>query len=101
MSSETMSFTVPETLRLALSAIPETGYYDSTSEFLRDAVRQLLEERQDVRTAIACALYKQGKVSVGRAAEIAQLTVEEMHNLLAERAGTKVQHAFAKLERKL
>ncbi len=83
--SETLSFTVPPTLRLELAAIPETGYYDSTSEFLRDAMRTLLAARKDLRIAIAMVLYKQGKISLGKAVEIAQVNYEEMKKLLAEK----------------
>lgn len=83
--SETLSFTVPPTLRLELAAIPETGYYDSTSEFLRDAMRTLLATRKDLRLAIASILYKQGKISLGKAVEIAQVNYEEMKKLLAEK----------------
>ena len=83
--SETLSFTVPPTLRMELAAIPETGYYDSTSEFLRDAMRTLLTVRKDLRIAIASVLYTQGKISLGKAVEIAQVDYEEMKKILTER----------------
>lgn len=84
-ASETLSFTVPEVLRLELGAIPKTGYYDSTSEFLRDAMRTLLAARKDLRISIATVLYKENKVSLGKAVEIADVSYEEMKKLLAER----------------
>jgi len=83
--SETLSITVPETLRLELGAIPKTGYYDSTSEFLRDAMRTLLAARRDLRIAIACTLYKEGKISLGKAVEIADVNYEEMKRMLVEK----------------
>lgn len=84
-TSETISFTAPPTLRMELSAIPETGYYDSTSEFLRDAMRTLLSTRKDLRIAIASVLYKTGKISLGKAVEIADVDYEEMKKILVER----------------
>ena len=83
--SETLSFTVPELLRLELGAIPETGYYDSTSEFLRDAMRTILAARKDLRIAIASVLYKEDKISLGRAVEIADVSYEEMKKILTEK----------------
>ncbi|MEK6984506.1 MAG: UPF0175 family protein [Nanoarchaeota archaeon] len=88
--SETMSFTVPKTLRLELGAIPETGYYDSVSEFLRDAMRTILAARKDLRIAVATVLYKQGKISLGKAVEIADINYEDMKKILVEK-GIKVR----------
>lgn len=85
LKSETLSFTLPKTLRLELSAIIETGYYDSVSEFLRDAMRTILIDRKDLRIAIASVLYKKGKISLGKAAEIANVNYEEMKNILFEK----------------
>ena len=83
--SETLSITVPAMLRLELSAIPETGYYDSTSEFLRDAMRTLLAARKDLRIAIATVLYKENKISLGKAVEIADTDYETMKEILAKK----------------
>ena len=88
--SETLSFTVPKTLRLELGAIPETGYYDSVSEFLRDAMRTILSARKDLRIAIATVLYKEGRVSLGKAVEIADVNYEEMKKILVEK-GIKIK----------
>ncbi len=84
-TSETLSFTVPPTLRLELSAIPHTGYYDSTSEFLRDAMRNMLATRRDLRIAIASVLYQEGKISLGKAAEVADVNCEEIKRILIEK----------------
>ena len=83
--SQTLSFTVPEMLRLELSVIAKTGYYDSTSEFLRDAMRTFLNNRKDLRIAIAAALYQDGKISLGKATEISEVSYEEMKELLVKR----------------
>ena len=76
---------MPEMLRMELAVMPRTGYYDSTSEFLRDAMRTILAERKDLRIAIACVLYKDGKVSLGKAVEIADVSYEEMKKILFEK----------------
>ncbi|MBS3123829.1 UPF0175 family protein [Candidatus Woesearchaeota archaeon] len=83
--SETLSFTVPEMLRMELGAIPETGYYDSTSEFLRDAMRTILASRKDLRIAIASVLYKNGKISFGKAVEMVGVNYEEMKKIFIDK----------------
>ncbi len=83
--SETLSFTVPEMLRLELGAIPKTGYYDSTSEFLRDAMRTLLTARKDLRIALASVLYTEGKISLGKAVEVADVNYEEMKKIFVDK----------------
>lgn len=94
--SEAVCLTVPETLKLELNAIPETGYYDSTSEFFRDAVRSILAARKDLRIAIATTLYKKGKISLGKAAEIADVNYDEIKKILYDsgikrRSGTETK----------
>jgi len=84
-NSTTLSFTVPSELKLKLDAVTHTGYYDSLSEFLRDAIRNLLNQNKDIRIAIAFQLYKTKKISLSKAAEIINESLEETEKLLKER----------------
>ena len=84
-NSTTLSFTVPKELKLKLDAITSIGYYDSLSEFLRDAIRHLLDNRKDLRIALAFELYKKESISLGKAAEIIGSSVEETKELFKER----------------
>lgn len=79
------SFTLPPLMKEEIEAIPKTGLYSSVSEFLRDAIRAYFSVRRDVRTAVALELYKEGKISSGRAAEIADVPYDEMRRTLMER----------------
>lgn len=83
--SNTLSFTVPDELKLKLDAITKIGYYDSLSEFLRDAIRTILEKNKDLRIALSYELHKQKKISLGKAAEIMQLSIKEVKDLFKER----------------
>lgn len=65
-----------------LAAVTETGLYKSEEAFLRDAVNTFLAARPDVREAVACRLYEKGFFSLGRAAEWAGLSIEEMKESL-------------------
>ena len=83
--SNTLSFTVPSELKLYLEAIGHTGYYDSLSEFLRDAIRHMLQERKDLRIAMVYTLYKDKKITLGKAAELLGTNPQEAKELLQER----------------
>jgi hypothetical protein len=65
MKSKKVSFIVSPGLEMWLKAIPDTVYYRDISEFLTDAVKTLMDERRDLRTAITCTLYEKGK-SLGK-----------------------------------
>jgi predicted HTH domain antitoxin len=43
-----------------------------------------MDARRDLRVAIACALYKNGKISLGRAMEIAGVNIERIKEILVE-----------------
>ena len=79
----TITMEFPEQLIEELEVIPKTGYYTSTSEFLKDAIKTILSARKDLRVSIAVELYKKG-YSVGRAAEIADVNYEEMKRILVK-----------------
>jgi len=83
--SNVLSFTVPHDIKLKLEAVTKIGYYDSLSEFLRDAIRNQLNKNQDIRIAIAYELHKSKKISLGRAAEIMGTTIQEANHLFKER----------------
>jgi predicted HTH domain antitoxin len=95
--AKTISFTAPDLLRMEIEASSDTGYYDNKSEFLRDATRTLLAARKDLRISIASELYKKGKISLGRAVEIADVNYEEMKKLLVER-GIKITRGSRTVE---
>jgi predicted HTH domain antitoxin len=56
-----------------------------TKEALKDAFRTLLRVNPDLRTVAAVELYKEGEVSLGKAAEIAGVTTIEFKGILADR----------------
>ncbi|MDP4012337.1 MAG: UPF0175 family protein [Candidatus Nanoarchaeia archaeon] len=85
MSSTTISFTVPKEIKLKLDAVTHIGYYDSVSEFLRDAIRTILQDRKDLRIAIAYELFTKKQISWGKAAEIIGSSIEETKELFEQR----------------
>lgn len=70
---------------MEIDALVESGYYSSRSDVAKDAFRTLFEKKRNLRIAGAVELYKKKKVSLGRAAEIASVTIEEFKEILEER----------------
>ena len=85
MSTSTGSLHLPGLLLEQITAAQEAGFYASEAELVADAVRTLLAARPDVRVAAACRLYEQGTVSLGKAAELAGLDIENLKRALDKR----------------
>jgi predicted HTH domain antitoxin len=65
-----------------LDAVTETGLYESKEAFLAHAVEVLLAAGPDLREAVACKLYEKGVFSIGRTAEFAGLSIEDVKEAL-------------------
>lgn len=68
-----------------LEAVTETGLYESKEAFLAHAVEVLLAARPDLREAVACKLYEKGVFSIGRTAEFAGISIEDVKEALHRR----------------
>ena len=68
-----------------IEAGANVGSYRDENEFVREAINTLLAANKDLRIDLAVELYKKGKISLGRAAEIADLNYNEIKEELVER----------------
>lgn len=59
--------------------------YRDENEFVRDAINTLLAANKELRLDLAVELYEEEKISLGRAAEIADLSYEDMKEELSNR----------------
>ena len=75
---------LPNLLQAQIVAAQETGFYASESELIVDAIRTLLAARPDVRLTTASRLYERGTISLGKAAELANVDVESFKRALHE-----------------
>lgn len=66
-------------------AIVAMGFFDDINDFIKESVNTFLAARKDVRMAVACELYKEGKISIGKASEVADLNIEEIKKELNKR----------------
>lgn len=72
------------TLLDELEVLVERGIYKDREALLQDAMRSLLRSRPELRGQLAIELYKKGKVSLSRAAEIGGFDIENFKELLRE-----------------
>ena len=81
----TSSSSLPKIVEMEIAALVRAGYYSSKSDVAKDAFRTLLETRKNLKIASAVQLYKEGEVSLTRAAEIADVDIEAFKEILRDR----------------
>jgi Arc/MetJ-type ribon-helix-helix transcriptional regulator len=77
------SYNLPELVKKEINALVKAGYYSSKSDVVKDALRTFLYSKRNLRLAAAAELYKDGEVTLGKAAEIADIGVIEFKEILA------------------
>lgn len=68
-----------------IESLVRTGHFTSKSDVVKTALRMLKERHPEYRTDIAVEMFKNGKVSLGRAAEMAGTNREGFKEVLEER----------------
>ena len=84
------SYSLPELVKKEIDALVKAGYYSSKSDVVKDALRTFLSEKKNLRLAAAVELYKREEISLGKAAEIADIGIIEFKERLAELGITRV-----------
>lgn len=84
------SYSLPELVKKEIDALVKAGYYTSKSDVVKDALRTFLGTKKNLRLAAAVELYKREEVSLGKAAEIADLGIVEFKELLADQGHRRV-----------
>lgn len=69
-----------------INSLIRTKSYASKDEVISDALRALLVLKPGLKVEIAVDLYKTGRVSLGKAADIAGMSLEEFKEILASRS---------------
>jgi predicted HTH domain antitoxin len=65
-------------------------YYKNRTELLDDSIRLILRSNQTIRIEMAISLYMKEKISLSKAAEIAEVTTVEFKEILAEKGYRRV-----------
>ena len=79
------TFSLSKRDREEIESLVKTGHFTSKSDVVKTAIRLLKERHPEYRTDIAVNLFKEEKVSLGRAAEIAGMSRESFKEVLKER----------------
>jgi predicted HTH domain antitoxin len=69
-----------------LDSLVRSDVYRSKEDVISDAVRALLTLKPGLRIEIAVDLYRNGKVTLWKAADIASLSLEEFKDILASKS---------------
>jgi predicted HTH domain antitoxin len=77
------------TLLDELDVLIERGVYSDQRALMEDAIRALLRSKPDLRRQLAVGLYKQGRISLSRGAEIEGVDIESFKESLRESGVTR------------
>ncbi len=88
MATESISISVPRVMKSEIEALVESGEYSSRSDVIRDAFRTFMRMNPEKKINAAVELYKKEKVSLTRAAEIADMDIESFKQELKDRGLT-------------
>lgn len=83
------TFSLPEIISDEISALVKAGFYSSKSDVAKDALRCLFEHKPHLKVTAAVELYNSGQASLGKAAEIAEMSTADFKDALAERGIVK------------
>lgn len=72
------------TLLDELDVLVERGIYSDKKALIDDAVRTLLRSKPSLRRQLAVELYREGKISLSRGAEIEGVDIESFKESLRE-----------------
>ncbi|MCI0692418.1 UPF0175 family protein [candidate division KSB1 bacterium] len=70
---------------IAVEDFVHSGIFKSREEVIRDALRHLTQAHPEYRTRLALYRYQKREISVGKAAELAGVSFEQMKEILVQR----------------
>ena len=79
------TFSLPEVMSEKIAALVKAGFYTSKSDVAKEALRYLFEQKPNLKISAAIEMYKEGKASIGRAAEVAEMSTPDFIDAMAER----------------
>jgi len=82
---EAKTFSLSEIMMDEMSALVKAGFYASQSDVAKDALRCLFEHKPHLKISVAVELYKSGEISIGKAAEIAEMSTPDFKEELGDR----------------
>ena len=91
-------FALPAVVEKEIKALIKHGYYSNIDEVAKDAFRTLLYVKPDLRSSAAIELYKEGEISLSKAAEMIGVSTIEFKDILADRGITRAVESRSREE---
>ena len=79
------TYSIPPIYENEIDAVVKAGYYSSKSDVVRDALRLLFDTKENLKLSAAIEMFKSGKVTLGKAAEIAGMNMISFKEILKDR----------------
>jgi len=71
-----------------IKALVKVGIYSSEMDVIKDAIKNLFREKSDLNVSAAIELYREGQISLNKAAEMAGMSAIGFKELLINRGFT-------------
>lgn len=79
------TYSIPRIYEDEITAVVDAGYYSSKSDVVRDALRLLFDTKSNLKLSAAIEMFKKGKVTLSKAAEIAGINSISFREILVDR----------------
>jgi len=79
------TYSIPAVYENEIEAVVSAGYYSSKSDVVRDALRLLFDTKTNLKLSAAIELYRMGRVTLSKAAELAGMNTISFKEILADR----------------
>ena len=89
---------LPNIIETEIKALVRGGYFNSKDSFIEEAIKYMLSSRGDLKINAAVEMYRSKDISLGRAAELAGLSIFEFNEILKARRIKTVVDAPSKEE---
>ena len=77
-------YVLPVAVEKEIRVLIKEGYYANINEALKDAFRTLFNVKPNLRISAAIELYKEGDISLGKAAEMVGVSTIEFKEILSK-----------------
>ena len=78
------TYSIPKVYEYEIEAVVNAGYYSSKSDVVRDALRLLFGTKTNLRLSAAIEMYRKEIVTLGKAAEIAEMNTISFKEILID-----------------
>ena len=78
------SYSLPPILVSQIEALVDSGHYSSRSDVVKEALRFMLEKKNHLRHASAVEMYKKGKATLTKGAEVAGVSPDTFRAILID-----------------